>query len=186
MIKNKKIKNYIIGACIIANTVSMAAFADTNAGKSPALPQGEKIDKAAVMEIKPAPANSPEEELMYKTQMLTATENDPIIEKQSEIDRYLFEEHAKEIEQKGFMVTHTVPVGNQVEIGIKPYDQAKADYLYEIFGKDTIMVVSGEAAELMAVSTMAPEAAADTVAENNDSKIVSFFESIWTWIKNIF
>lgn len=65
-------------------------------------------------------------------------------EKQAEIDKFLFEENAKEIAERGFTITHTVALDHYIEIGITPYSDANADYLYEALGKDTIKVVEGD------------------------------------------
>lgn len=73
-----------------------------------------------------------------------------ILNKQREIDQYVFEQHKAEISEKGFKVTHTGPFKNYVEIGIVPYNDANADYLYEIFGRDIVKVVEGQQAVTMA------------------------------------
>lgn len=67
-------------------------------------------------------------------------------EKQAEIDKFLFEENAKKIAEMGFKITHTVALDHYIEIGITPYSDANADYLYEALGKDTIKVVEGDQA----------------------------------------
>ena len=54
----------------------------------------------------------------------------------------------KDIEEKGFTVSHTVPTEEYVEIGITPYTEENAQYLYSIFGKEQVKVVEGELAEL--------------------------------------
>lgn len=84
-----------------------------------------------------------------------------LLEKQSEIDKYVFEEHAKEIESKGIKVTHTGQANGYVEVGITPFTKANADYFYNLFGKDLIKVVEGQQAQLMngAVTTSAQESA---------------------------
>jgi hypothetical protein len=69
--------------------------------------------------------------------------------KQSEIDKYLFEDHADDIAALGFAVTHTAPMDAYVEIGITPYTEENADYLYGIFGSDMVKVVEGEQAVLL-------------------------------------
>jgi hypothetical protein len=74
--------------------------------------------------------------------------NEDILAKQREIDKYLFEDHVDEIKAKGFTVTHTGPMEDYVEIGITPYTEENANYLYEIFGKDNIKVVEGQQAVL--------------------------------------
>jgi arginine repressor len=79
-----------------------------------------------------------------------------LLEKQQKIDKYVFEDHVKEIEEKGFSVTYTGPMEDYVEIGIIPYSEENAEYLYSIFGKDGVKVVKGEKVALMTgeVTTM--------------------------------
>jgi hypothetical protein len=72
--------------------------------------------------------------------------NDALLQKQSEIDSYVFEKHADELEKQGIHVTNTGAVGNVVEIGITDYTDEKANYLYGIFGKDLVKVVEGQQA----------------------------------------
>lgn len=79
----------------------------------------------------------------------TTNNENTILQKQEEIDQYIFEKHAKEIEEKEFTVTHTSPLEGYVEIGITPFSKENADYLYEIFGSDNVKVVEGQQAELM-------------------------------------
>lgn len=69
-----------------------------------------------------------------------------MIEKQSEVDKYIFEEHLEELEEMGIHVTHTSPEEDHVEIGISPYTEEHAAYLTEIFGEDVVKVVEGEQA----------------------------------------
>lgn len=79
----------------------------------------------------------------------TTNDTNTIIQKQQEIDKYLFEEHTKEIEEKGLTITHTSPLEDYVEIGITPFNKDNENYLYEIFGKDNVKVVEGQQATLM-------------------------------------
>lgn len=72
-----------------------------------------------------------------------------VLDKQKEIDDYVFYEHVEEIAEKGFKVVYTGPSGAFVEIGITPYSEANAEYLYELFGKDAVKVVESEEAYLM-------------------------------------
>lgn len=69
------------------------------------------------------------------------SEVDALYAKQKDIDQYLFEDHAKEIEDMGFMVNYTGVVGDVIEIGISPFSDENADYLYAAFGKDSVKVV---------------------------------------------
>lgn len=72
----------------------------------------------------------------------SGTEKDLFL-KQSEIDKTVFEEKAAEIAEMGFTVTNTGVIDGAVEIGITPYDESFAEYLYGLFGKDGVRVVEG-------------------------------------------
>jgi hypothetical protein len=96
-----------------------------------------------------------------------------LLKKQQEIDKYVFEDHGKEIEAKGFKVTNTGQIKDYVEIGITPYSEANADYLYKIFGKDKVKIVEGMQAQLLnnaVTSTAAPLKAKPTA--NGGSPII--------------
>lgn len=89
-----------------------------------------------------------------------------LLKKQQEIDSYLFEQHKDDISQRSFSVTHTGVVDNYVEIGITPYSEENANYLYEIFGKDKVKVVEGVQATTMEISTTS---VTTTSAENTEA-----------------
>jgi hypothetical protein len=72
-----------------------------------------------------------------------------VLNKQRQIDKYLFEDHADDIAVLGFTVTHTAPMDTYVEIGITPFTRENADYLYGAFGSDMVKVVQGEQAVLL-------------------------------------
>lgn len=69
--------------------------------------------------------------------------SDEMYQKQSEIDKVLFEEYKQEISQKGFTVTNTSATDEYVEIGITPFNEENASYINEIVGNDEIKVVEG-------------------------------------------
>lgn len=102
----------------------------------------------------------------------TGTDN-AMIDKQAEIDKYVFEEHADEIEKKGFIVIHTGPFDNYVEIGISPFTQENADYLYEIFGREHVKVVEGQQAQLMTMTGGVNTTAVATTAAVEGKKSAS-------------
>jgi hypothetical protein len=75
---------------------------------------------------------------------------DPVLlEKQKEIDAFVFDTGADELAKRGFKVTHTGPVGDRIEIGILPYEESHAEYLYKTFGRDQVSVVEGVQATTM-------------------------------------
>lgn len=87
------------------------------------------VSVGSVGSAEPALAVNPVSEAMYQ--------------KQSEIDKYLFDEHKDEIAAKGFTVTNTSATNEYVEIGITPFNEENAEYLYQVLGKDQIKVVEG-------------------------------------------
>lgn len=79
--------------------------------------------------------------------------DEEILQKHREIDKYIFEDHAQELSEKDFNITRTGPFEDYVEIGITPYSEESANYLYEIFGKDLVKVVEDQQAELLNTAT---------------------------------
>jgi uncharacterized protein YdaT len=71
---------------------------------------------------------------------------------QSKVDQYVFTDHFEDFQKKGFTVTHTAPMEGYIEVGITPYSDKNAAYLYDALGKDEIKVVEGE--EVMLYTTM--------------------------------
>lgn len=114
---SKFLQTCAIGLCVVATLAGMAYGATPN--------------EVGIQTARSLPADGEVEQ-----------END-LIQKQQEIDRYLFINHAAEVAQQGFMVTHTGLKDSYVEIGIRPYSEENAQYLYEIFGQDLIKVVEG-------------------------------------------
>jgi predicted SPOUT superfamily RNA methylase MTH1 len=96
--------------------------------------------------------------------------SDVLLQKQQEIDKYVFEQHADELANKGITVTNTGPVGGVVEIGITPYNEANADHLYGIFGTKIVKVVAGTQAVTLGMAAAPARndvaATAETPAEN--------------------
>ena len=171
MIKNKAIHAMIIGTCIFASSMT-GVYADTTATDTPVSIQIEQV-----------------------------RESDSLMQKQNEIDQYVFEKNAKDFANKGITVTTTGVMGDYVEVGITPFNETNANYIYEIFGKDQVKVVAGlQAATLKTADTeeditvqlqaYPPEIAEAQIisapAEKEASPISAFFSNIWEWIRNIF
>lgn len=73
----------------------------------------------------------------------TFAEAEDMINKQKEVDDYVFVQHSDELAEKGITVTHTAPLENTVEIGITPYSEENVNYLKEILGADMVTIVEG-------------------------------------------
>ena len=107
-----------------------------------------------------------------------------LYEKQSEIDRYLFDDHAKEIEEKGIFVNYTGVADNLIEIGISPYTEENANYLYDIFGKDVVKVVEFDQSVIYASGVAEPAASdaqnsgEDKVYKDSDANVVTAVKTV--------
>lgn len=88
------------------------------------------------------PSDSTDSSELSPTFSITAI-NEDMLNKQREIDIYVFDSHKDEIAEKGFEVTHTAALDNYIEIGIMPYNEENAEYLYNIFGRDIVKVLEG-------------------------------------------
>lgn len=74
--------------------------------------------------------------------------DEELVKRQNEVDHYLFKDHIDDIGAQGITVTSVGIIKDQIEIGITPFTEEAANYLYEKLGKDSIQVVEGMVAEL--------------------------------------
>lgn len=87
---------------------------------------------------------------------------------QSDIDQYVFTDHTADIEKQGFQVTQTVVTNGYVEVGITPFSDENANYLYDLFGKDNVKVVkSDEVKVFKTTEAVAPDTPASSEAADN-------------------
>ncbi len=158
MIKNKAIHAMIIGTCIFANSIA-GVYADTTTLDAPVTIQIEQVNNG-----------------------------DELTQKQSEIDQYVFEKHAEEFTDKGITVTHTGVIGDSVEVGITPFNEENAKYVYDQLGKDMVNVVEGMQAVPLMMQSTPPEVTMQLTppADKETSSFTAFFDNIWEWVKNIF
>jgi len=132
MIKSKLLKVVMLGLCMSVLSTGVA-FAQSVGGSDPTI-----------------------------TEQTTDAASNALYEKQREIDQYVFKDHAEEIEEKGFKIIYTGVADSFVEIGITPFDEASANYLYDIFGSEGVKVVASEEASLY---TAPDKSAVSEVAE---------------------
>lgn len=85
-----------------------------------------------------------------------------IFDKLYEVNDLLLDVNAKALEDKGLSIMTTVATETAVEIGVLPFTQENANYIYELVGKDLVNVVEGKEPELMATSGIATDPAAQT------------------------
>ncbi|GAA0330530.1 hypothetical protein GCM10008967_21290 [Bacillus carboniphilus] len=111
----------------------------------------------------------------------TFASSEKILQKQSKVDQFLFEDHAAELEEQGMFVTHTSPEENHVEIGISPYTEEHANYLYEVLGEEDIKVVEGQQATTLltgAETTSTEIAAGEDVATTENNGMLGIIGSL--------
>jgi|GEM_PF-1884470 hypothetical protein len=96
-------------------------------------------------------------------------------DKHREVDEFLFKQHNGSFPERGFTVTHTGPVGDRIEIGIYPYEEADAEFLLEVFGDELVSVVEGvQAIPLIAVEEpAAPDAVTGGTVVDGDTPVSS-------------
>ncbi|PKM49391.1 MAG: hypothetical protein CVV02_16130 [Firmicutes bacterium HGW-Firmicutes-7] len=147
MIKSKFKWTLVLGIYFITIS-SGVAFANEVGEKPSTLPtEQENIEEKQSEELDEATTDEPDPSISYSTLDQSEISED-ILEKQREIDKYLFEDNADEISKKGFVVTHTGPFEDYIQIGITPFNDENAQYLYDIFGEENIKVIAGEEAEM--------------------------------------
>ena len=92
--------------------------------------------------------------------------------KHREINKYVFEDYAEEIRLQGFGVTHTGPRDGFIEIGITPYSEEYANYLYRILGSDMVKVVEGQQAVTLPLATgREPDVEVDALTAEDNARI---------------
>ena len=134
------LKTFALGLCMSALFIGSmnvdTAFAQSTEGVSPAF-------RGAV---------SKEDSILY--------------ELQADIDQYIFVDHAEEIEAMGIKVIYTGVADTYVEVGITPYKEKFAAFMYDIFGNKQVKVVDSEAAVIYTV----PEENPDVKRVDKDKK----------------
>lgn len=110
--------------------------------------------------------------VMSASMHIVSAADESLDDKQAEIDDYVAGAGQEELSREGFTVTHTVAAGDKVEVGITPYNEEHANFLYEKFGRDQVQVVEGEQAILYGANT----AEADVVAAEEAGM------NLWIWI----
>lgn len=139
MIKSKLLKSILLGLCMSALSTGIA-FASSGEGSAAA--SAGQVTGAA-----------------------TDAATNALFEKQREIDQYVFKDHVQDIEEKGFAITYTGITDTNVEIGITPFDDSNAQYLYDIFGSEGVKVVASEEAMLYTTEVAPDKSVTSEVAE---------------------
>ncbi len=98
-------------------------------------------------------------------------QSEALNQKQQEIDAILFKDKANEIEKQGFMVNYTGVAEDVVEIGISPYSEENAAFVYELVGKDEVKVVEMDQSVIYATGVAPDEAVSD---DEMDAEVVMY------------
>jgi hypothetical protein len=142
MIKSKSLKLFIAITCLALLSPGAALAADVDRG-TPAYREKQLMDMGPDT---PVSDLTPEDRAINADWRQLGYPSEELYQKHREIDKYVFEDHAAEIRLQGFGVTHTGPRDGFIEIGITPYSEEYAGYLYGIFGSDMVKVVEGQQA----------------------------------------
>jgi len=158
MKKSKFIKAIILGICVSILSAGVV-FAESGGGEDG---QMTKQEPALMSTTESSPDSS-----VSSTEIYQPEEDAKVLERQEEIDHYLFGDQQEDIVKKGITVTHTYALDGYVEIGITPYNQANADIIYAALGEDMIKVVEGIQAQTMEISTYNSNIAESGIVEND-------------------
>lgn len=149
MTRSKSLKIIITVTCLALLSSGAALAADVDRGM-PAYQEKQLIDMGPDTPVSDLP---PENRAIGTDWQQMGYPSEELYQKHKEIDKYVFEDHADEIRLQGFGVTHTGLRDGFIEIGIMPYSDEYADYLYEIFGSDMVKVVEGRQAVTLPLAT---------------------------------
>ncbi len=95
----------------------------------------------------------------------TISADNELFEIQGKMDQYLFVDHVEEIEAMGFKVIYTGVADDYVEVGITPFNEEYAAFIYDEFSDELVKVVDSEEVFVYDV----PEDAPDTIPEDTDN-----------------
>ena len=161
MTRFKILKGVMLGLCISLLSTGVAFASESSGGGSSGFEGNKTIEDRGSID----PTNA--SDMDY----LKSEYKEDTLKKQKEIDQYVFTDHADELYKMGFKVVYTGPSEDVVEIGIAPYQEKFAQFLYEKFGKDNIVVVESEEAYLY--TTMEATSSPDTpVAYEGEGRYV--------------
>lgn len=167
MMRSKFASAILLGVCLSVFS-SVAAFAETGDAKpaSVAMQAVEQVqpDDGIMTIMEGSKGSGISGEVQPAAPISKA-----MLKKQDEINKYLFEQHKDEIKQLGFTVTHTAPFENFIEIGIAPYNETNAGYLYSTFGRDMVRIVEGVQAVALDNQTTAYGAVGSKIFETQES-----------------
>ncbi len=94
--------------------------------------------------------------------------SEDIMNIQIDLDEYMRKDNGAFFTDKGFNIYKTLPNEDYLEVGIYPYNEANADVIYELIGKDNVKVVEVPEAE-MEYNQLAAEAGEDIVFTTMDA-----------------
>lgn len=159
MIKSKLFRVFIAITCLALLSSGAALAADVGRD-APAYQEKQLMDMGPDT---PVSDLTPEDRAVNTDWRQLGYPSEELYQKHREIDKYVFEDHADEIRLQGFGVTHTGPRDGFIEIGITPYSEEYAGYLYGIFGSDMVKVVEGQQAVTLPLAAGEPDVGVDAL-----------------------
>lgn len=167
MIKSKLFRVFIAITCLALLSSGAALAADVGRD-APAYQEKQLMDMGLDT---PVSDLTPEDRAVNTDWRQLGYPSEELYQKHREIDKYVFEDHADEIRLQGFGVTHTGPRNGFIEIGITPYSEEYAGYLYGIFGSDMVKVVEGQQAVTLPLAAGEPDVEVDALTAVDNAAV---------------
>ncbi|NLZ91929.1 MAG: copper amine oxidase N-terminal domain-containing protein, partial [Clostridiales bacterium] len=167
MIKSKLFRVFIAITCLALLSSGAALAADVGRD-TPAYQEKQLMDMDPDT---PVSNLTPEDRAVNTDWRQLGYPSEELYQKHREIDKYVFEDHADEIRLQGFGVTHTGPRNGFIEIGITPYSEEYAGYLYGIFGSDMVKVVEGQQAVTLPLAAGEPDVEVDALTAVDNAAV---------------
>lgn len=146
MIKKKLITSLALGMCLMTLSTGSVVFgAETKSD--------EAVKQEILMYNAAAEGSSTQ---AYESRAVELGVDADLMKRQAEIEQSVFGDYTEEIIGLGFQVTNIGIVTDYIEIGITPFTEESANYLYEKLGKDSIQIVEGIPAELYTSTLVDP------------------------------
>lgn len=161
MLKSKLFKGIIMGIGISLLSTGAAFASESGGGKSPDTREPLLIEDQGVVDSW-EPSEKDRKPLII---------DESVLLKQKEVDQYVFTDNVDKMKEMGFSVVYTGPADSYVEIGIMPFKEEYADFLYEVFGKDSVRVVEGEQAILYTTTASGDDLDAP-ISNDSDERFV--------------
>ena len=148
--------------------IGILPYNDGNASYIKSLLKEPKVKLVEGFQASTMPAMARDLPLTITSEPISYSE--AVMEKQIELDKYMMKDNGKVFIDKGFNIYKTMPNEDYLEIGISPFTEENANYIYELLGKDNARVVEVPESELVYNTLAAESNVEDAVLYANDTE----------------